>query len=299
MPQIVPPKVAISTIFHPEKEYAYKRFLAWAKSLEYGNLEFIIKVKGLILDLKYEEVMEQIRTEAIEADVIALLHVDISTIGPSDAIDEFLALPADMMTGIYFAKPNMRTAACWKDDDAGQEFLNAEVYTEIDGAGMGFCFMRRGVLEAINFNHPSYLEDMAWNQAKKAGFRLLSLNMMRCRRYFPEGETSHYEFGDSGETRVEEYVVNAPDGIIVNGKRYPFGKPVTDLKMIETIRKIDEPYRSGKIKQFRKTVSVVGKKQAGIAPTHTKTQTAGKVVNRIPSGKKEERKVGIWKRPPQ
>ena len=95
-----PPKVVIATIFHPKKEYAYKLFLDWAKSVEYENRDFIIKVHfgeygGDQGELK--AIREQIRKDAIEDDAAALLFVDIDTRGPVDAIQEFLETPADMM----------------------------------------------------------------------------------------------------------------------------------------------------------------------------------------------------------
>lgn len=296
------PKVIIATIFHPVKEYAYSLFLDWAKSVEYENLDFITKVHTGEYGSSHGElkaIREQIRQDAIEYEAAALLFVDIDTIGPLDAIQEFLDTPADIMTGIYFSRTSSDRAVCWKNSDPDQQFLNTEVYTEIDGAGMGFCFIRRSVLESISFDWAVPDDDYpAWHQAKKKGFRLLSLNMMRCRHYASKDSYAYHPFGEVNEVKAEEYTIQCPDGITLNGSHYPRGKSIVDHRLVKTIREIDKPYRTGKIKTTRKTVSVVGKAQSGITPTHTKTQTPGKGINRVPAQtKKDEVKIGTWKSP--
>lgn len=264
--------------------------------MEHPNLEFIIKVHmgkyGSHGELK--AIREQIRQDAIRLDVAALLSVDIDTIGPTDAIEEFLVTPADMMTGIYFSRVETDKAVCWKNDDPDQQFLNSEVYTEVDGAGMGFCFMRRSVLDSIGFDWAVPDDDYpAWHQAKKAGFRLLSLNMMRCRHYASETAYSYHKFGECKKRQpVKEYKVLCPDGITVNGTHYPQGKSVVSEKLLEAIMELDEPYRTEKIRVEKKRVDFVGKKQAGITPAHTKTQVPGKPQD---LSKKKKTEVGIWK----
>ncbi len=295
MPQ--PPKVAISTIFHPAKEYSYKLFLDWAKNVEYENLEFIIKVHtgkyGSHGELK--AIREQIRQDAIDLNVAALLSVDCDTIGPLNAVQDFLDTPADMMTGIYFGRVASKRAVCWKNNDPDQQFLNSEVYTDIDGAGMGFCFMRRSVLEAITFIWSVPDDDYpAWHQAKRKGFRLMSLNMMRCRHYTSSISFIYHEFGEIENIPTDEYVVLCPDGITLNGKFYPCGKAIIDHKLLKTIMELDEPYRTGKIKFNKRRVDVVGKKEAGITQAHSGRQVPTRTPP-ITKGKKEI-EVGIWKR---
>jgi hypothetical protein len=295
------PKVVIATIFHPAKEYAYQIFLDWAKSVKYDNLDFICKVHmgkyGSHGELK--AIREQIRRDALEDEAAALLFVDIDTIGPPEAIQEFLDTPADIMTGIYFSRASQHRAVCWKNSDPDQQFLNTEVYTEIDGAGMGFCFIRRAVLESITFDWPVPDDDYpAWHQAKKKGFRLLSLNMMRCRHYNSKSSYVYHAFGEINEVKAEEYTIQCPDGITLNGHHYPRGKSIVDHRLIKTVRELDEPYRTKKIKSVHRMVSVVGKAQSGVTPTHTKTHSPGKVSNRVPARtKKDEDRVGIWKLP--
>ena len=296
------PKVVIATIFHPKKEYAYQLFLDWAKNVDYDNVDFICKVHmgkygGNQGELK--AIREQIRKDAIEDEAAALLFVDIDTIGPPDAIQEFLDTPSDMMTGIYFSRASQHRAVCWKNGDPDQQFLNTEVYTEIDGAGMGFCFIRRSVLESIHFDWDVPDDDYpAWHQAKKNGFRLLSLNMMRCRHYNSKDSYVYHAFGEINEVKAEEYTIQCPDGITLNGKHYPRGKSIVDHRLIKTIKELDEPYRTKKIKSVHRTVSVVGKAQSGITPTHTKTHSPGKVLNRVPAQtRKDEDRVGTWKLP--
>ena len=297
-----PPKIVIATIFHPVKEYAYKIFLNWARRLEYGNLDFICKVHmgeygGNQGELK--DIREQIRKDAIKDDASALLFVDIDTIGPEDAIIEFLETPADIMTGIYFSRTSPNRAVCWKNNDPDQQFLNSEVYSEIDGAGMGFCFIRRAVLESIHFDWSVPDDDYpAWHQAKKKGFRLLSLNMMRCRHYSSEKAYVYHAFGEIQNVKAEEYVISSPDGITLNGHHYPRGKTIIDPVILKTIKELDEPYKTEKIKHKRTLVSVIGKKQAGVSPTHTKNQTQQKPVNRVlPTTRKDEVKIAQWKSP--
>ncbi len=292
-----PPKVAISTIFHPKKEYSYKLFLDWAKNVEHDNLEFIIKVHmgkyGSHGELK--AIREQIRQEAIDLDVDALLSVDCDTIGPLDAVQDFLDAPADMMTGIYFGRVASKRAVCWKNDDNDQQFLNLEVYTDIDGAGMGFCFMRRSVLEAIEFTWAVPDDDYpAWHQAKRKGFRLLSLNMMRCRHYSSATSFVYHEFGEVNEVPAEEYKILCPDGITLNGEFYPCGKAIINHRILETIMRLDEPYRTGKIKFNKRRVDVVGNKEAGITQTHSGRQVPAKVPN-----VKKGVEIGLWKRSPR
>ncbi len=296
------PKIVIATIFHPVKEYAYKLFLDWAKSVEYENLDFICKVHmgeygGDQGELK--AIREQIRKDAIEDDAAALLFVDIDTIGPTDAITEFLETPADMMTGIYFSRASKNRAVCWLNGDPDQQFINSEAYTEIDGAGMGFCFIRRSVLEAISYDWAVPDDDYpAWHQAKRKGFRLLSLNMMRCRHYSSETSYVYHEFGEVERVPLEDYEIVAPDGITLNGVFYARGKRVVDKDLISTIKELDEPYRTGKIKTGTKRVDVVGKAQTGTVPTYSKNQERHKPVNRIPARiKKDEVNVTRWKLP--
>ena len=294
------PKVAISTIFHPTKEYAYKLFLDWAKSVEYENLEFIVKVHtgeygGNQGELK--AIREQIRQDAVDLDVSALLSVDVDTIGPVDAIQEFLEMPADMMTGIYFSRIDPDRAVCWKNDDNEQQFLNTEVYSKVTGAGMGFCFMRRSVLDAIAFDWPVPDDDYpAWHQAKEKGFRLLSLNMMRCRHYSSATSFSYHEFGEVRKTNedygVTEYAVVSPDGITVNGNHYPHGKVIASQSLLETIMELDAPYRTGKIKTGKRRVDVVGKKESGVTPAHSQKQQPTKA----PDMSKKKEGAVVWKR---
>lgn len=297
------PKVVIATIFHPVKEYAYKLFLDWAKSVEYDNLDFICKVHmgkygGNQGELK--KIREQIRAEAVEEhDAAALLFVDIDTRGPVDAIDEFLETPADIMTGIYFSRTSQSRAVCWKNSDPDQQFLNSEVYTEIDGAGMGFCFIRRAVLDSVHFDWAVPDDDYpAWHQAKKKGFRLLSLNTMRCRHYASETSYVYHAFGEIQNVKTKEYVIDSPDGITLNGHHYPQGLSIVDPALLEEIQRIDKPYKDGRIKHKKKLVSVVGKNQSGVISAHTKNQPKQNQVNRVlPKTKKDEAKVGQWKSP--
>lgn len=295
------PKVVIATIFHPKKEYAYKLFLDWAKRVSYGNLDFICKVHtgkyGSHGELK--EIREQIRQDAIEDDAAALLFVDIDTIGPEDAIIEFLETPADIMTGIYFSRTSTSRAVCWKNSDPDQQFLNTEVYTDIDGAGMGFCFIRRSVLENIHFDWPVPDDDYpAWHQAKAKGFRLLSLNMMRCRHYSSETSYVYHAFGEVQNVKTEEYVISCPDGITLNGHHYPRGKAIVDPILLKTIKELDEPYHTEKIKHKHSLVSVVGKAQSGVVSAHTKNQPKQNPMNRVlPRTRKDEVKIGQWKSP--
>lgn len=291
------PKVVISTIFHPKKEYAYKLFLDWANGVEYENLDFIIKVHfgeygGDQGELK--AIREQIRQEAVEADAAALLSVDIDTIGPTDAIQEFLDTPADMMTGIYFARQDADRAVCWKNGDPDQQFLNSEVYTKIDGAGMGFCFMRRNVLESISFDWAVPDDDYpAWSQAKAKGYRLLSLNLMRCRHYTTEEAYIYHGFGEINDVPTEEYEIQCPDGVTLNGVHHKRGKTIVDQKLIKEIKRLDSSYvKGGHIKHSHKIVSVIGKAQIGAIPSHTQVHKQGK----SPAiSKKKEVEIGLWK----
>lgn len=299
-----PPKVIIATIFHPTKEYAYKLFLDWTKRVKHDNLDFICKVHtgkygGNQGELK--AIREQIRKEAVEADAAALLFVDIDTIGPEDAIIEFLETPADIMTGIYFSRTSQNRAVCWKNSDPDQQFLNTEVYSNVDGAGMGFCFMRRSVLEAIHFDWPVPDDDYpAWHQAKKKGFRLLSLNMMRCRHYTSETSFVYHAFGEVKNVKSEEYTVDSPDGVTLNGQHYSQGLVIVDPLLLEEVKRLDAPYKEQKIKHKKTLVSVVGKAQKDVTPTHTKGQLKQNPVNRVlPRTKKDEVKIGQWKSPRQ
>ena len=291
------PKVVISTIFHPKKEYAYQIFLDWAKSVKYENLDFIIKVHfgeygGNQGELK--AIREQIRQEVIEADAAAHLSVDIDTIGPIDAIQEFLDTPADMMTGIYFSRSDANKAVCWKNEDPDQQFLNSEVYTKIDGAGMGFCFMRRNVLESISFDWSVPDDDYpAWHQAKKKGFRLLSLNLMRCRHYTSESAYIYHGFGEISNVPAEEYEIQCPDGVTLNGQHYKKGKMIVEQVLLKEIKRLDNSYvKGGRIKHTQKVVSVIGKDQAGAIPSHTQVHKQG---NSPVISKKKEVEIGIWK----
>ena len=71
-----------------------------------------------------------------------------------------------------------------------------------------------------------------------------------------------------------------------------------DVKLLDTIKELDAPYNSGKIKFHKKTVSVVGKAEAGAMPTHSKEQASQKSVNRAPAQtQKDEVKTVRWKLP--
>ncbi len=294
------PKIAIATILHPIKEYSYQLALDWMKNQTYENVEFIVRVDtGKYGDHhKLKGFRESIRVQAIELDVSALFFFDCDTIAPLDVIEEFIVTPADLMTGIYFSRIDARRAVCWKHDDHDQQFLNSEIYTEIDGAGMGCCFIRRPVLDACTFEWSVPDDDYVfYDQAKKLGFRLLSLNLMRCRHYSSATGYTYYDFGDTGIQPTEEYVICAPDGITLNGVNYPKGKAIVDRRLMAAIKEIDAPYAEGKIKQRRTVVSVVGKKELGVAPTHTQTHTPGRTQGIPKKGAQPKKEVGIWRQP--
>jgi len=296
----VKPKIAIATIFHEQKFYSYQLALDWMKNQTYHNVEFIVRVDTG----KYGEhhklkgIRESIRLQAIELDVDALFCFDCDTIAPLNVIETFLETPADLMSGIYFSRTASNRAVCWLDGDPGQQFLNADVYTKITAAGMGCCFSRRGVLEACTFDWAVPDDDYYWyHQAKKLGFRILSLNMVRCRHYTSYTSYIYHEFGEIENIPTDEYVVLCPDGITLNGNFYPCGKAIIDHKLLKTIMELDEPYRTGKIKFNKRRVDVVSKKEAGITQSHSGRQIPARVPS-ITKGKKET-EVGVWKRSPR
>ena len=106
------------------------------------------------------------------------------------------------------------------------------------------------------------------------------------------------QFGEVERVPLEDYEIVSPDGITLNGVFYARGKRVVDKDLIDTIKELDEPYRTGKIKTGVKRVDVVGKAHTGTTPTHSKKHSQSRPVNRIPAKKqKDEVNVTRWKLP--
>lgn len=265
---IDPMRVQISTILHAKKQYSYNLAFLWMATQAHKPVSFHIPVHIGEYGEKHKLKMlrERCRLAAVEDGVDAMFFLDCDTIPPVDAIDQLLEVPGEVVTGIYYSRLGGATdrAVCWKTTDPAQAFVNSEHISEIDGAGMGCCLIRKSVLECCTFDQSVPDDDYPfWVQAKKEGFRLRSLNTLRCRHYQTETDFIQHEFGFVGKEELESYQVVSPEGVTINGSLYK-GSVSAGAKIMETIRDLDRPYREGILKVESRDLKFVGKKQASM-----------------------------------
>jgi hypothetical protein len=280
---IDPMRVQISTILHAEKQYSYDLAFLWMASQSHKPVSFYIAVHTGEYGEKHKLKMlrERCREDALESGADAMFFFDCDTIPPLDAIEQLLGVPGDIVSGIYYSRLPGATdrAVCWKHGDPEQDFLNTEHVSEIDGAGMGCCLIHRRVMEHCTFDYEVPDDDYPfWDQAIKflnpaidKGFRLRSLNTLRCRHYQTADAFIHHPFGKKIETRdnMYEYQIQCPDGVTINGEKYQ-GKATADQGTIGQIRMMDAPYREGDIKASKRVASHMGKEVIAFNPFTTK-----------------------------
>lgn len=258
-------KLAVATMFHQMKAYSFQHWFAWASSLrlweEYPMfilsrdsrtaivpvapthippIEFIVKVhSGRYGDTgAVKRMRELIRLDALRLGVDALYMSDCDTIPPPGALSQLLASDGDIVTAIYFDRNRDGRAVCWRHDDQDQSFIYREKVSEVDGAGMGACLIKRHVLEQCDWNYGIPDDDYVyWMQAKQLGFRCLSLNTVICKHYITATEFADRPTPEEVGARVA-ITVKCPDGVTINGRKYK-GQVFVSEEMAKSIKEID------------------------------------------------------------
>jgi hypothetical protein len=268
------PLVAIATLVHERKAYAYEHFFEWARLQTWEPVEFVTAVHlGKYGDCGgVKEMRERVRQQALDLGADALMFLDIDTIPEENAVEQLLEVDGDMVTGIYFSRESATEdrAVCWRHDDNDQNFLNNEVVSEIDGAGMGCCLIHRRVFELVDWKYEIPDDDYPyWAEASRLGFRLRSLNTLRCLHYANEREYTYHPFGQIEESTKETYTIQSPDGVSINGKRYA-GTIMEEPELLRTIQELDEPYSKKLIKSVTRQLSTLRPRDiAGVRVKHS------------------------------
>ncbi len=137
----------------------------------------VMRVDQLYIDITRNALWAMARN--LEAENI--LWIDDDMVVNEQAFDLMWESGKNIVSALYFVRKEPPTYPCMYDRKPSGKYASKRIYPkdtliEVDGSGIGFCLMRKPVIQAMNdapFSTPNGGEDFYFlEQAQKQGFKV-------------------------------------------------------------------------------------------------------------------------------
>jgi cellulose synthase/poly-beta-1,6-N-acetylglucosamine synthase-like glycosyltransferase len=191
------PRIMVGVGICPRTEYARDLFMDWFKKQIYQNVELFIDENSGEENARASR--QRIRDKFISSNCDYLLFCDVDTIPPLDAIPRLLKANKDIITGLTVSRLDPTVIAFWKESYPEQKqkkelINNTKELIEIDGAGLYLTLINKPVLEKIQFDWDSIVDDAEFfSRAKALGYKIYLDPTVQCKHYIDKNNYYLYE----------------------------------------------------------------------------------------------------------